>query len=546
MPAGIKFTETMKGFFSTKETDDFKSAAEAGRRDKTRLEFTVTIVADDVDKLVSDPAHQGRLTGQVTCAALSPQPMAAEGDFHLLVGDPSPGQARQMGYHMKLQSASGENYRLDGVKLIRDNPGLDLWADTSTLYTTVTKPDGTVVGRGILHIEPADFLKQMTTLASPGAKNPIEGLAAIAKFGLFFAGELFEVFGGVAARATELEPNATPREKRPLKLGPPAVYPVQTADGTEVRVTRYRFGTSTAAYTIDTVETNLPEFLYAAGYDVWLFDYRASPALKSSQTQFTLDDIATQDYPAAIAKIREVSGADSVQVMAHCVGSMTFLMAAMAGLQGVRSAVCSALTFYPVSPIGNRIRAGLDLGTLVQRFGLKSLTTDFNADSPTDRFLDTVLRTFPTKERCDSAVCRRIIGIYGDVYKHEQLNDATHRAMHEMFGVANITSFNHLARMVREGQIVDKDGKDTYMPNLKRLAMPITFLHGEENGLFLPEGSERSLKALAAANDASLYQRITIPVYAHMDCFIGRDAARDVFPLVANALAGHDARLGRA
>ena len=80
MPAGIKFTETMRGFFSTKETDDFKLADEAGRRDKTRLEFTVTIVADDVDKLVSDPAHQGRITGTVTCAALSPQPMAAEGE----------------------------------------------------------------------------------------------------------------------------------------------------------------------------------------------------------------------------------------------------------------------------------------------------------------------------------------------------------------------------------------------------------------------------------------------------------------------------------
>ena len=558
MPAGIKFTETMRGFFSTKVTDDFVAAGAAGRRDGTRLEFTVTIVSDDVDALISDPTHKGRLTGTVTCPALSPTPMNAEGDFHLLITDPAPGQARQMGYHMALRSASGETFTLDGVKMIRDNPGLDVWADTSTLFTTVTRPDGQIVGRGILHIEPADFLKQMTTLASPGATNPIEGLRAIAKFGLFFAGELFHVFGGVAARATELDPKAPPREKRPLKMGAPSVYPVLADDGTEVRVTRYQggtkgpvvlvpgFGTSTTAYTIDTVETNLPEFLYDRGYDVWLFDYRASPALKSSRTQFSLDDVATRDYPAAIAKVREVSGADSVQVMAHCVGSMTFLMAAMAGLQGVRSAVCSALTFYPVSPLGNRIRAGLDLGTLAERFGLESLTTDFNPDSPTDRFLDTVLRTFPTQERCDSGVCRRILGIYGDVYKHAMLNDETHRAIHEMFGVANITTFNHISRMVREGHIVDRNGGNTYLPHLDRLRLPITFLHGEENNLFLPEGSERTFRTLAEANDPSLYQRVTVPVYAHMDCFIGRDAARDIFPLVANAIAGHDVTLGRA
>src|SRR5690606_20725259 len=107
------------------------------------------------------------------------------------------------------------------------------------------------------------------------------------------------------------------------------------------------FGTSVHAFLIDTVDTNLPEALFASGYDVWLFDYRASPDLPSARTQFSLDEVATQDYPAAIARVREVTGAHDVQVMAHCVGSMTFLMAMLAGLQGVRSAVSSALAFYP-------------------------------------------------------------------------------------------------------------------------------------------------------------------------------------------------------
>src|SRR5262249_10026341 len=157
------------------------------------------------------------------------------------------------------------------------------------------------------------------------------------------------------------------------------------------RLTRYKggdkgpvmlapgFGTSTLAFTIDTVDTNLPEALFAAGYDVWLFDYRASPELAASRTQFTLDEIAKQDYPAAVAKVRAIAQAPTVQVMAHCVGSMTFLMAMLSGLQGVRSAVCSALTLYPISPLGNRVRANLDLGKLLTAAHVETLTTDFDS-----------------------------------------------------------------------------------------------------------------------------------------------------------------------
>jgi cholesterol oxidase len=269
---------------------------------------------------------------------------------------------------------------------------------------------------------------------------------------------------------------------------------------------------------------------------VWLFDYRASPDLPSSHTQFTLDDVATQDYPAAIAKVREVSGKPDVQVMAHCVGSMTFLMAMMAGLKGVRSAVSSALTFYPDSPIANRVRAGLDLGTAAQKAGLETVTTDFDSQKKLDVIVDNALKMVPSKEQCTSAVCRRILGIYGDVYKHDQLNDATHNAIHEMFGVANMTTFNHLSLMVRKGQIVDHKGDDTYLPHLDRLAIPVTFVTGAENNLFLPDGTLKTLQALAKANDAKLYQRVLFPKYAHMDLYIGRNSANDIYPTIVGEL----------
>ncbi len=552
MAAGIKFTETMRGHFSTSVLDDFAAAETRGIHDGTSLEFTVTVSSDNLDDMLQNPAHQGRIDGSIDCPTLSLRPLqVADGVFKLLVVDPTRVNARQMTYRMIGVADNGKKYRIDGFKEIQDDKHLAVWADTTTLFVTVTDLDAAgerAIGKGILHILPADFLHQMTTMEVTNAATPLDALTSLAKFGMFFAGALFETYGGVLVRSNELLPDAPPRVRRPLRLPAPDVYFFDTDDGATLKLTRHQggkkgpvvlspgFGTSTLAYTIDTVDTNLPESLCAAGYDVWLFDYRASPALASARTQFTLDDIAKRDYPAAIAKVLEVSGAPTVQVMAHCIGSMTFLMAMMAGLQGVRSAISSALTLYPISPIANRIRAGLDLGQLLVAAGVETMTTDFDRERAVDVMIDNILKLFPSTEQCTRAVCRRILGIYGDVYKHAQLNEATHGAIHEMFGVANVRTFNHISLIVRTGHVVDKDGGETYMNHLDRLAIPITFLHGAENNLFLPEGSLKTQQALAYANDALLYQRVVFPNYAHMDCFIGKSASTDIFPTIVSEL----------
>jgi cholesterol oxidase len=546
---GLRFTETMRGFCSTTVTNDYAAAFDAGQRDGSPLEFTLTITVADLDAFLKSPAHEGRISGQVTAPALSSTPFTVtDGTFRLMVDDPMHVHSKRMDYILTL-TGGPVPLLFEGFKEIHDDPGADIWADTSTLFVTISTADRSkVLAKGVQHIMPADFAKQMTTLQITGAANPIDALAGMAQFGLFFAGALFDIYGTAFARATELNPNPTPRARRPLKMSAPEVHSVTTGDGVGIRLTRYQggrkgpvllapgYGTSTLAFTIDTVDTNLPEALFAAGYDTWLFDYRASPELPSSHTQFTLDDVAVYDYPAAVAEVLKATGAPSVQVMAHCVGSLTFLMAMMAGMQHVRSAICSALTLYPVSPLINQVKAGLDLGSVLKQAGVTTLTTDFNPNSITDQMLDAFLKLFPGTDACGSAVCRRIQGIYGDVYKHAQLNDATHTALHEMFGVANLTAFNHLTTMLRKGFVVDHLGNDTYMPHVDRLSIPIVFLHGAENHLFLPEGSDETLKLLSYKNDAKFYERIVFPNYAHMDCFIGRNASADVFPDIVAAL----------
>lgn len=341
---------------------------------------------------------------------------------------------------------------------------------------------------------------------------------------------------------------ADQRTRRPLRLPEPEIHPFRTDDGVELRLTRYRagskgpvilapgFGTSIKAYTIDTVETNFPEFLAEHGYDIWLLDYRASPELEASAQLFTVDEIARYDWPAAVAKVREVTDAESVQVNAHCVGSMSFQMSLLLGLDGVRSGICSCLGVFPEGPGLNKLKARTHLGSVLNAVGIARMSTDYHPEQVDDRIMDTLMKLYPTKERCDNPVCRRIEFLYGDVYDHDLINAETHEAMHEMFGRANLTTLNHIGRMLLVNKVVDKHGNDAYLPHVERMQLPLMYLHGEHNNLFRPDGARKTVAWLTEHNGAENYTLHMVEGYAHMDCWIGRDSARDVFPVAVAEL----------
>jgi choline dehydrogenase-like flavoprotein len=554
---GIEFTETMRGFCSTEVTDDYQRAFKQGQHSGSPFEFTVTVVADHLDRMLADPNHEAQLSGSVTAPALSPQPLSVrDGRFHLFVKDPDRPMTRKMVYEMPMATVDGRRYFLSGFKTIHDDPGPDMWADTTTLFITVHEGDdaeGTVIAKGIVTIHIKDFKRQMASMKVLNTSDRCEQLRALSQFGQFFSGVLHEIYGGIFARSSVFNPDAPPRERRALRCGDPEIHVFEASDGVRLKLTRYEggtkgpvilspgFGTSALAFTIDTTETNLPEYLFEHGYDVWVFDYRASPDLPSASTQFSLDDIATKDYPAAVNHVREVTGAETVQVMAHCVGSLTLMMSLATGLENVRSAVCSQLTFHPVAPPLNKIKAGLYLANFLTVMGFETLSTEFDTKSNwTDHLYDALLRLYPSKEQCNSPVCRRILFMYGEVYDHNQLNDATHEALHEMFGVANLKTFKHITTILQAGHAVTADGKEEYLPNVERLRMPIALLHGANNRLFLPEGSKATYEFLCEKNGPDHYVRHVIPGYAHMDCFIGKNASRDVYPIVLQELDKHN------
>jgi cholesterol oxidase len=126
--------------------------------------------------------------------------------------------------------------------------------------------------------------------------------------------------------------------------------------------------------------------------------------------------------------------------------------------------------------------------------------------------------------------------MYALLYQHEQLGQRIHDNLHELFGISNMATFEHLALMVRRKEVVDHDGNDVYMPHLDRLAIPMRFIHGAENRCYLPESTQQTLDLLSARNGAALYDRFVIPDYGHIDCIFGQHAARDTYPLILEHL----------
>jgi len=554
LKVGMQFTETMSGFFSLTEPTDFAKGAAQGKLDGSPLKFTVTVMSDDLNAMLTDQAHAGTMVGTLDAPALSPDPLTVtRGDFHLFIDDPDKVGQRLMTYDMKLTASDGQTFYFNGFKETHSDTGLNIWGDTSTLYITLRKgadKDGPVVGKGILHILPSDFAKQMTTMKITNATES-QRLEGLAKFGGFFGKTIFNTYGGVMAGATVFNPDAPPRKKRPLRAPAPELHTFEALDQVPLLLTRYKGGTkgpvmlvhglgvSSKIFSIDTIETNLTEYLVAHGYDVWLLDFRASIDLPASLTESTGDDIANFDYAPAIARVKKETGAETVQMLVHCYGATTFFMSMLAGLKDVRTIVCSQIANNVIAVPMTQGKAALHVPNVLEKLGFGSLTayTDTHADWK-DKLFNEALKLYPVqfKEHCDNPVCHRITFLYSLLYEHAQLNEATHEALHEMFGVANIRSLEHLSLMVREKHLVSAKGEEIYMGHLDRLKLPICFIHGAENQCYLPVSTELTYNALREANGTELYSRHVIPGYGHIDCIYGKNAVADVYPYMLQHL----------
>jgi cholesterol oxidase len=581
----FQFTETMRGFVSTVDdhldaspaqriSDDYTVAAAWGRCRDERCEFTLTMHSDDLNALTSRPDHIANISGTVTCPALAEAPMKVlKGEFRLLTVKKDLPESWRMTYDMVLDR-DGNPVRFHGYKVLQQRGGSDPWTDLTTLFVTINdKEDGSgpLLAQGILTLGIEDLMWQSSSAKFdtqegwvgalikrvPRVRNAI-ALAFIAQFAAFFGMTVFQAYGGMLATLNNFPAKETAPPARALRAPKPKRFIVKTKDHFKVGLTRYfnggakgpvvlapGFSVRASSFATTTVDENLVEYLVARDYDVWLFDYRASGDSGNPTRRvrpFTIDDIAQYDWPAALAKIREVSGKETVQAMAHCVGSLSLLMGLACGkVTGVSSMIASQLTLHPVTDWMNYMKADLGMAQLMSNLGKVGQYFDFSSgNSDTDHMIDAIAYNLPVPagQACKNPTCRRVFGVYGPSYDHAQLSHDTHIALASMFSRVSTKPFEQLQIIMQAGRALAADGRNIYLTDegAARLALPITFLAGLNNQIFYPESSQRTLAWLELYNGPSLYRQRAIPGYAHMDLFIGQNSAEKVFSLIVEEL----------
>lgn len=194
MSQGITFRETMTGPFALGPADP-ESGAAAGERDDTQLAMHAEVAIDDLAAFIDDPDHRGALTGTVDFPPLGNGLPVHDGVFNLFRPAAEPG-LKLMVYEMAFR-AHEIDYYLAGEKRVSDDPGFDLWSDTTTLYTTLHEGgtrDGPVKGAGILSLGLFDLTDLLSTMRVTGADSMPEKAATVARFGRFFLGALWDTY----------------------------------------------------------------------------------------------------------------------------------------------------------------------------------------------------------------------------------------------------------------------------------------------------------------------------------------------------------------
>jgi cholesterol oxidase len=201
MTTGLEFTEEMKGHITLGETD-YQRGARQGKDDGTFFMFHLTIETDDVARFVADPRHEATTRGWVSCEALGGKLPVERGIFNLFVDTDDPKLTRML-YRLYFADGAGNPLTMSGFKRVKDDPGFDLWSDTSTLYIHILKghvdaeaePGAEIAASGIITIYLLDFARQLTTFRTRGGSVG-EQLRALATFGKLFMGKLWDIYGG--------------------------------------------------------------------------------------------------------------------------------------------------------------------------------------------------------------------------------------------------------------------------------------------------------------------------------------------------------------
>jgi hypothetical protein len=211
-PAGVALNckEWMKGYIGLGAAS-CDEGAEQGHDEGTRFEHGVTIRIADIDRFVAEQAHEAEMDGYVECARLGGKCEFTGGTFHMFVDAADP-LVKYMFYRMPFVNPAGDKFTVLGHKTVRNDRGLDLWTDITTLEIEVfaghdvqgpMRPTPALgargsaghdpIARGVIRIELLDGIKSALSFESPGASR-VQHAAAVKTFCMFYGSRLWDLF----------------------------------------------------------------------------------------------------------------------------------------------------------------------------------------------------------------------------------------------------------------------------------------------------------------------------------------------------------------
>lgn len=285
----------------------------------------------------------------------------------------------------------------------------------------------------------------------------------------------------------------------------------------------------------------LVDELVDRGHDVWLENWRAS--IDVPHNRWTLDQAAVLDHPAAVRKITQESGSDEVRAVIHCQGSTSFMMSAVAGLvPEVRTIVSNAVSLHPVVSRTARLKLNTMIPLTARAIGYLNPQWGINgAPWVVPKAVDAWVRL--THHECENPVCKHASYTYGTgkptLWRHENLNADTHAWLTGEFADVPLTFFQQMLRCVRAGHLVSVDGRpelpEDFTADPPQTDARFVFLSGEHNACFLPD-SQHKTHEWFEQHAPGRHALHVLPGYGHLDVFMGKDAARDTFPLILEEL----------
>jgi pimeloyl-ACP methyl ester carboxylesterase len=291
------------------------------------------------------------------------------------------------------------------------------------------------------------------------------------------------------------------------------------------------------------VETSFVDYLIERGHDVWLENWRASIDLPPNQ--WTLDDAAVHEHPASVQAVIRETGADNINAVIHCQGSTSFMMSVIAGLvPQVRTIVANAVSLHPVMPPFSLVKMKYALPVVSRMFPYLSPGWGEHAPGLLAKVVTGLVRV--THQECDNNVCRMVSFVYGAgfpaLWRHENLNDATHEWLKHEFAEVPMSFFWQLAKCVARGNLVSVKGykelPEDFAARAPQTDARFALFAGARNLCFLPE-SQRQTFDFFEKHQPGRHSVQIFDDYSHLDVFMGHRAAIDTFPAMANALEQH-------